>query len=307
MNPEYELRKPRKQMSADALSKMAGQTGAAAVAAALKRASAATGSSFELLYNMARRESSLDPTAKASTSSAAGLFQFIEQTWLGAVKSYGGKHGLAEAAAAIEQGADGRFKVSDATRRAEILDLRYNAEHAAALAGELVQENRASLQKRLGRDPSSAELYAAHFLGAAGAAKLLEAPSETSAATLLPNAAAANKPVFYANGRARTVAEVMASIERSMKTELSLPMLAESPSGSDRLIAGSSMWRQPSRVRKLHSTPNSGVVAPRPPAGSQPSVTAKPKMSTRPIQNVGTEKPSTEVAMIALEAMPSGL
>ncbi|MEQ1931278.1 MAG: transglycosylase SLT domain-containing protein [Parvularculaceae bacterium] len=203
-------------MSADALSKMAGQTGAAAVAAALKRASAATGSSFELLYNMARRESSLDPTAKASTSSAAGLFQFIEQTWLGAVKSYGGKHGLAEAAAAIEQGADGRFKVSDATRRAGILDLRYNAEHAAALAGELVQENRASLQKRLGRDPSSAELYAAHFLGAAGAAKLLEAPSETSAATLLPNAAAANKPVFYANGRARTVAEVMASIERSM-------------------------------------------------------------------------------------------
>lgn len=206
-------------MSPDALAKAA----PAAVTAALKRASAATGSSFELLYNMARRESSLDPAARAKTSSAAGLFQFIEQTWLGAVKNYGARHGLADAAAAIERGADGRFTISDPARRQEILDLRFNPDHAAALAGELVQENRAALQKRLGRDVSAAELYAAHFLGAAGAARLIEAPSEASAAALLPNAAAANKPVFYQAGRARTVGEVMASIEKSMGAAGVLP------------------------------------------------------------------------------------
>ena len=59
------------------------------VVSALKRASASTGAGFDFLMKMAVRESSLDPTAKAGTSSAAGLFQFIEQTWLGAVKQYG--------------------------------------------------------------------------------------------------------------------------------------------------------------------------------------------------------------------------
>lgn len=211
MSTEYQSSRTKKPMSPDALSKAA-----PAVTAALRKASAATGSSFELLYNMARRESSLDPAAKAKTSSAAGLFQFIEQTWLGAVKNYGARHGLADAAAAVEQNADGRYRIADATRRREVLDLRFNADHAAALAGELVQENRAALHKRLGRDATAAELYAAHFLGAAGAARLLEAPADSSAAALLPAAAAANKPVFYQNGRARTVAEVMASIERSM-------------------------------------------------------------------------------------------
>ena len=90
-------------MSPDALAKAA----PAAVTAALRKASAATGSSFELLYNMARRESALDPAAKAKTSSAAGLFQFIEQTWLGAVRNYGARHGLADAALAIEKSMGG--------------------------------------------------------------------------------------------------------------------------------------------------------------------------------------------------------
>lgn len=223
MNPEYELTAAKKAMSADAITKIAGEAGAAAVTAALKHASAATGSSFELLYNMARRESSLDPYAKAATSSAAGLFQFIEQTWLGAVKNYGARHGLGDAAAAIERRADGRFAVADAARRNEILDLRFDAGHAAALAGELVQENRAALHKGLGREPSAAELYAAHFLGAAGAVRLLGAPTEASAAALLPSAAAANRPVFFEKGRARTVGEVMASIERSMGAAGVLP------------------------------------------------------------------------------------
>ena len=210
-------------MGADAISKPGAGSPHAAVTAALKRAGAATGASFELLYNMARRESSFDPAAKAKTSSAAGLFQFIEQTWLGAVKAYGARHGLADAAAAVERSANGRFTVSDPARRQEILNLRFNAEHAAALAGELVQENRAALEKSLGRAVSSAELYAAHFLGAAGAAKLLTAPAEASAAALLPNAAAANRSVFYDKGRERRVGEVILSIEKSMRIATPAP------------------------------------------------------------------------------------
>ena len=49
-------------------------------------------------------------------------------------------------------------------------------------------------------------------------------------------------------------------------------------------------------------SPKRVAVAPRPPAGSQPSDTAKVRMRTRPIQNVGTEKPRMENAMIASRA-----
>lgn len=204
------------QMSADALTKIAAKPVADAVAGALKRAGERTGVSFELLYKMARRESALDPSAKAKTSSAAGLFQFIEQTWLGAVKAHGAEHGLGEAAAAIEQGADGRYRVADPEKRAAILNLRFDPEHAAALAGELVRDNQTALQAALGREVTGAELYAAHFFGANGAAKFLSAASEAIAADVLPSAAAANRAVFYDGARARSVSEVMASIEKSI-------------------------------------------------------------------------------------------
>src|SRR5581483_8758028 len=64
------------------------------VVAALRKAAAATGSDFHYLLGTAMRESSLKPAAQSSTSSAGGLFQFIDQTWLGLVKNHGAKYGL---------------------------------------------------------------------------------------------------------------------------------------------------------------------------------------------------------------------
>lgn len=186
------------------------------IAGALARASKATGAGFEFLEKMAARESSFNPAAKAKTSSAAGLFQFIEQTWLGAVKQYGAAHGLGDAADDIVRGPDGRFTVSDKARRAEILNLRFDADASAALAGELANENKSYLERRLGRAIKNADLYTAHFLGPAGAAKLLSAGASTPAADLLPKAAAANRPVFFDGARAKSVGEVVASIARSM-------------------------------------------------------------------------------------------
>jgi soluble lytic murein transglycosylase-like protein len=197
-----------------------GVNGAASVAArvaqALKSAGEATGVGFDLLYAVARRESALDPAAKAKTSSAAGLFQFVEQTWLAAVRRYGARHGLSEEAAAIAPGADGRLTVADAQTRKAILDLRFDAAKAAALAGELIAENKAGLEKALGRAVGAAEIYAAHFLGLPGAVKLLTAPKEAQAAALFPKAAAANRAVFYDGARARTVGEVLGAIAKSM-------------------------------------------------------------------------------------------
>ncbi|MEZ5921147.1 MAG: transglycosylase SLT domain-containing protein [Parvularculaceae bacterium] len=191
-------------------------TASAAVSGALKKASAETGVGFDYLYRVALRESSLNPAAKASTSTAAGLFQFIEQTWLGAVKKYGGQYGLAAEAAAITETASGKFIVADAQQRQAILDLRFDPGKAAALAGALARENKAALESSLGREVAAGELYAAHFLGATGARILLTAKATDKAATLLPAAAAANTHVFYDGARARSVSEVIDSFTKTI-------------------------------------------------------------------------------------------
>ena len=188
---------------------------------ALRQASRSTGTQFDYLLSTAIRESSLDPSAEAKTSSAAGLFQFIEQTWLGAVKAYGSKHGLGDFAARIETAASGGHGVRDAATRQEILDLRFDPTKAAALAGELANENRSVLERQLGRAASAADLYTAHFLGPAGALKLLRAGSNVSAASLAPAAANANRHVFYDGDRARSVGEVLGSIASTIGASIS--------------------------------------------------------------------------------------
>ena len=61
----------------------------ARIAGAIKQAATTTGTSFQYLLATAKMESNFNPSAKAPTSSARGLFQFIDQTWLGTVKEAG--------------------------------------------------------------------------------------------------------------------------------------------------------------------------------------------------------------------------
>ena len=57
----------------------------------IQRASDETGVDFSYLVHQAKAESSFDPNAKARTSSATGLFQFIERTWLDLAEKHGHK------------------------------------------------------------------------------------------------------------------------------------------------------------------------------------------------------------------------
>jgi hypothetical protein len=181
------------------MSEAVGSVSQDGVRAAIRRAADATGVDFSLLVETARRESALRPDARAATSSATGLFQFIESTWLSMVRRHGANHGLAAQAAALRNGA------SAETRR-EILALRNDPELSARMAGELARENAAALQARLARPPNAGELYAAHVMGPSGALRLIEAAAQgaPSAAALFPREAAANHGLFYANGQART-------------------------------------------------------------------------------------------------------
>jgi hypothetical protein len=182
------------------------------VTAAIENAAAKTGVDFGYLVDQARIESGMRPDARATTSSATGLYQFTKQTWLATVKQHGGAHGLGWAASAIQAHPGGSFRVDDPAQRHAILELRNDPEAAAAMAAEFAADNSEFLREQTGRAPEPVDLYLAHFLGAQGAAQFLEAHQAnpaTIAATLLPRAAAANRNIFYkADGAARSVAEI---------------------------------------------------------------------------------------------------
>ena len=182
------------------------------VIAALRQASAATGSDFHYLLDTAMRESGLKTHAQSGTSSACGLFQFTGQTWLGMVKTTGAKHGLGSFADAISRDGDGHFRVANAADRQAILALRNDPNVSALMAGEFASQTKATLENTLGRNICDGELYAAHFLGPNAACKLIQmnaAKPEARAADAFPQAAGANRNVFYhADGSAKSVREV---------------------------------------------------------------------------------------------------
>jgi len=181
------------------------------VEAAIQRASAATGVDFSFLLGAARRESGFNPAARAQGSSAAGLFQFVDQTWLGTLKQHGSKYGYARYAELIQKGSDGHYHVDGVEARRAVMDLRLDPHAASLMAGELASDHASYLRGRVGREPTGGELYAAHFLGPQGSARLIEAARATphaSAASMFPDAAASNHPVFYREGRAVSVSEL---------------------------------------------------------------------------------------------------
>jgi hypothetical protein len=192
---------------------------ASPVVDAIRAGAERTGARFDYLLATAQRESALDPNARARTSSASGLFQFIEQTWLGVMRSDGARNGYADQAKAIRQQPDGTLTVDDPAARQAILNLRHDPKAAAVMAGALTQRNREHLAGEIDREPTQADLYAAHFLGARGAAELIktaQASPGRPAAIDFPDAAAANRSIFYdRSGRPRGAGEVYALLSAS--------------------------------------------------------------------------------------------
>ncbi|RVU07806.1 lytic transglycosylase domain-containing protein [Novosphingobium umbonatum] len=193
-----------------------GQTGDTtdSVRAAIARASQAKGVDFSYMLAQARLESSLNPNARASTSSAAGLYQFTNATWLDTVQKHGGMLGI---------GAGG-VGLADPTSRAQLLALRHDPDASAMMAASLASDNQNALTGILGRQPDSTELYLAHFLGVEGAGKFLSAlntdPSQ-SAAAVLPRAAGANRSIFFDDsGSPRSVGQVMAMLRNRMNNAM---------------------------------------------------------------------------------------
>ncbi len=176
-----------------------------------------TGGDFGHLMRTAARESNFDVKAKNPNSSAAGMFQFIEQTWLATIKQHGDKHGLSAYADMIQRKSNGHYYVPDREARKNILNLRHDSHVAAVMAAEHSKDNARYMASKLGRQPHSGELYAAHFLGMGGAVKLIKAVErnpDLKATDLFPAAARANKPLFYDRGRPVSVAGLYENLTR---------------------------------------------------------------------------------------------
>lgn len=197
----------------------------AEVMAALKTAAQKTGVGFDYLVKTAQRESNFDPNAKAGSSSATGLFQFTDATWMSMLERYGAKHGVS----------------TDGQSRAELLALRKDANLSSVMAAELAGENGKILAKKLGRTATSAELYAAHFMGPSDAGRMIQAARANKpgdAADMFPSAALANRNVFHGkDGKDLTVAQLY--------TKLTGVSIADADGGK---VAPASMGQAPATM-----------------------------------------------------------
>ncbi len=189
------------------------------VRAAIGQAAQRTGVNFSYLLAQAKSESGLDPNARAGNSTASGLYQFLDQSWLGVLKAHGADHGLGWAADAITAKKGGGFMVDPSLRQA-VFALRQQAGPAAMMAASYASDNAQSLSQSLGRQVSGTDLYFAHFLGLGGATKFLRAQctnGSACAAAMFPQEARANRSIFYGkNGSPRSIDEVYALMGRKL-------------------------------------------------------------------------------------------
>jgi len=182
------------------------------ISSAIHQAASITGVDFSFLFKQAKIESGLNTDAKAGTSSASGLFQFTKGTWLKVVADHGAAAGLPTEAAALSRGS-----VSPAYQK-QILDLRNNADISAQMAAHYAVDNAKALKAQGINVTGPTDLYLAHFLGSGGAAKFLNGLKnnpDAPAANALPDAAGANKSIFYSNGKSKSFSDIYQHFAKS--------------------------------------------------------------------------------------------
>ena len=304
------------------------------VTGAIRDAARATGAGFEYLLNTAIRESNLNPNAKAKTSSATGLFQFIDQTWLGTMKQSGAAHGYGKFADAITRTPSGRYTVADPAMREKVFALRKDPAANAVMAGEFANANAKVLNDRLGRKPTDGELYMAHFLGASGAARFIraaEANPNGKAAALFPRAAHANNSIFYdKSGSARSLKQVYAGLVTrhdvigrasqiaaakpadTVKPAIALaaPKAAPVPAAPPVIQAANNSVLTPKMVRTVSITPAAPASAPAAVAAVAPvsetitTAAVKPASATANVAATAVEAPASFAERVAAFATP---
>jgi hypothetical protein len=214
------------------------------VVRALFQASRATGADPALLLAMAWRESSFDRKADNPESSALGLMQFTEDTWLETVRDFGPQHGLAaQARAIVTDRRTGRISVRDERSRRYLLALRTNAQLSAVLAAARLVAEAPALEAALGRALTPVDLYAVHFLGRSGARRFLaeldRAPGQAVVRVVSADGLARNRNVFVGpDGRSRRLGDVHAVFAAAIQDQRAQHGALFAQAGRTRASAG---------------------------------------------------------------------
>ncbi|MBS0123556.1 peptidoglycan DD-metalloendopeptidase family protein [Thetidibacter halocola] len=145
-----------------------------------------------LVNQIIKVESGGNATAKNPLSSATGLGQFINSTWLRMMRDY-------------------RPDLFRSMSQAELLNLRFDPALSREMVRNLARENESFLRAR-GRPIRAGTLYLAHFLGPAGAATALGADPNASVLEVM-GAGVVNANPFLRN---MTVADMVAWSDRKM-------------------------------------------------------------------------------------------
>ncbi len=181
------------------------------VVALVAREGVQSGMDPRYLVRLAKRESDFDPFAASPSSTAFGLFQFTENTWLCSLKDFGPGIGV-QGSTAIRRDRRGVCETSVPEERSRLLALRSDAILSTRIAAAFSRSNYRFLSLELGRRPSVTELYVLHFFGQDAGLRFLKAYSlrpSVSAFSLAPAAAAANVSIFFTEaGHPRSVSEV---------------------------------------------------------------------------------------------------
>ena len=181
----------------------------------LAGAAAKAGTPFATLMSLAAAESGFQTEVRNTRSSAAGAFQFTESTWLEMVRRHGAAAGRPDLAVHIRADGSGQWKVDPAYRTA-VMDARTDFELASQMAARYCEENRARLGEALGRPATEEEVRIAHFLGARGAYRLIEAAEakpDMSVAELMPQVFVRHRAMLSCKMRPMTVAEALGTLQ----------------------------------------------------------------------------------------------
>lgn len=145
----------------------------------------------DMMKAFAAVESSMNPSAAASTSSARGLYQFLKATWREQVDKHAKKYGL-------DRG------------------VSPNDPYASTLIASEYMKTNLKYVSSVKKDTNIVDAYLTHFLGPGGAKTFLSAPKDAIAAQVMPKAANANKGIFFEKGRPRTIGEVYAHLGKKI-------------------------------------------------------------------------------------------
>lgn len=262
------------------------------VTSVIRTAARDTGADFGFLLRQAEVESGLNPNAKAATSSATGLFQFIDDTWMTMVRRYGAEHGLQEHAKRLESGAVGPAE------RAQILSLRKDPALATRMAAEFAAENARALKAAGTAEVGPTELYLAHFLGAGGAVRFMQGMRDdprAPAASALPKAAEANPSIFMPGGRPASFRDVYDRFAARFEG-------VGKPSAEIAAVAAAVVDRRAAPVQNVQV--ETAMVPPRPPrfADAATPVPAAPRIATAPAPTISGEAAARAVGARPVEA-----